>query len=223
MHDFIPVADSDFGTWLTAFTTFILATPAEVGLTAADALALQNMGTDFAAAYTANLAAQTAARTARQAKDDLRTKAEAAIRSLVRRIQAYPGTTDAQRQALGITVHDTVLSPASKAALAASRPWASVDTSQRLRHTIEFRDAATKDRRAKPAGMKGCEIWVRIGTAPSNPPADMQFLALDTATPYLAEYSLADAGKVAYYMLRWVNTKDEKGAWSETVEATIVG
>ena len=30
-----------------------------------------------------------------------------------------------------------------------------------------------------------------------------------------------DANKVAHYMLRWVNTRGEKGPWSETVSATI--
>ena len=69
---------------------------------------------------------------------------------------------------------------------------------------------------------------MKIGTPPSDitgggDPKDLTFLALDTATPYLAEYASADAGKTAYYMLRWVSTRDEKGPWSETVEATIVG
>jgi hypothetical protein len=45
--------------------------------------------------------------------------------------------------------------------------------------------------------------------------------ALDTATPYVVEYTSADAGKTASYMLRWVNTRDEKGPWSQTVSATI--
>lgn len=47
------------------------------------------------------------------------------------------------------------------------------------------------------------------------------FLALDTKTPYLADWTGADTGKVAHYMLRWVNTRGEKGPWSETVSAPI--
>lgn len=30
-----------------------------------------------------------------------------------------------------------------------------------------------------------------------------------------------DGGKNAHYMLRWVNTKEQKGPWSETATATI--
>lgn len=80
----------------------------------------------------------------------------------------------------------------------------------------------TPTSRAKPAGAMGCEIWVKIGTAPADP-CECQFLALDTASPYVAEYPGSDAGKTAYYMLRWVSTSSEKGPWSETVAATITG
>jgi len=48
-------------------------------------------------------------------------------------------------------------------------------------------------------------------------------LTLDAASPYLAEYPGTDAGKTAYYMLRWVTTRGEKWAWSKTVAATIAG
>jgi len=34
---------------------------------------------------------------------------------------------------------------------------------------------------------------------------------LDTRTPYTADWTGADAGKVAHYLLRWVNTRGEKG------------
>jgi hypothetical protein len=37
----------------------------------------------------------------------------------------------------------------------------------------------------------------------------------------VAEYTGEQAGQIAYYMLRWVNTRGDKGPWSETVAATI--
>ena len=39
--------------------------------------------------------------------------------------------------------------------------------------------------------------------------------------PYTAGYSGTDADKVARYMLRGINTRGEKGPWSETASATI--
>jgi hypothetical protein len=44
---------------------------------------------------------------------------------------------------------------------------------------------------------------------------------LDPNTPYLAQYTGAQAGKKAHSMLRWVSTRGDKGPWSETASATI--
>ena len=75
--------------------------------------------------------------------------------------------------------------------------------------------------KAKPAGVRGAEIYCAIATTAPADPAAYRFLALDTATPYLIEHAPADGGKTAHYLLRWVNTRGEAGPWSETVSATI--
>lgn len=71
--------------------------------------------------------------------------------------------------------------------------------------------------------MMGCEIWVKVADPAPTDPSQLRFLATDTATPYVAEYDGADAGKVAHYMLRWVNRKGEASPWSQTVSATVEG
>jgi hypothetical protein len=53
--------------------------------------------------------------------------------------------------------------------------------------------------------------------------SELSFLALDSRTPYLAEYDGEDAGKTAHYMLRWVSARGEVGPWSVTVSATVGG
>jgi hypothetical protein len=95
-----------------------------------------------------------------------------------------------------------------------------VDTSQRLRHTITFADETTPNTRAKPDGVRGCEIWSKVGDAPASL-SELSFLALDTASPYVIDYQMSDAGKAAHYMLRWANPRGEQGPWSQTVTATI--
>ena len=104
-----------------------------------------------------------------------------------------------------------------------------VDTSQRLQHTISFADELTPTRKAKPAGVRGAQIWVRAAWASrprnSDPapvdPSELTFLATDTRTPYVPAFAGADANKVAHYMLRWESTRGETGPWSETASATI--
>lgn len=105
----------------------------------------------------------------------------------------------------------------------ATVPIGQVDTSKRLEHTISFRDAAHQDTKRKPRGVNGCEIWVKIGEPAPGNQKDCIFLGLDTKTPYVAHFDPEDAGKTAYYMLRWLMADGSVSAWGETVSATITG
>ncbi|HEV7858837.1 MAG TPA: hypothetical protein VGO91_09435, partial [Pyrinomonadaceae bacterium] len=68
-----------------------------------------------------------------------------------------------------------------------------------------------------------CEIWSKIGDPAPSDPSQLHFMGLDTSTPYMVQFGGEDAGKTAYYMLRWVNSKGEQGPWSQTASATITG
>ena len=138
---------------------------------------------------------------ARQDMDLARTVFEDAVRALVRRIQATASVTGAARAAAGITVPDSIPTTA---------PTATVDTGERLQHTIHFRDTATPTSKAKPAGVRGAEIWMKIGTPPVDS-SELSFVTLDTRTPHVIHFDCADGGKTVTYWLRWVSTRDDKG------------
>lgn len=103
----------------------------------------------------------------------------------------------------------------------ATVPIGQVDTSKRLEHTISFRDAAHQDTKRKPRGVNGCEIWVKIGSPEPGNQKDCVFVALDTKSPYTAQFEPEDAGKIAFYMLRWLMADGSVSAWGETISATI--
>jgi hypothetical protein len=124
------------------------------------------------------------------------------------------GITAALMVAAGLALHGGHAPPTT-------RPVVTVDNSVALRHVIGFTDGATPVRTALPEGVMGAEIWVKIGDPPPVDPSELTFLGTDTRTPYVATYPGADANKVAHYMLRWINTRGEKGPWSETASATI--
>ena len=217
MPDYIPPSDGQFDAWQTNFTSYVSVNQAAPGLLPADVTPLTDAQTAWTPAYSGHATAQAAAEAAREDKDGKRTAFEGVIRPLVKRLQASTTVTDTQRQAMGITVRDTTPTPVGPPT---TRPVATVDTSERLRHVIEFTDEATPTSKARPAGVMGCEIWVKIGTTPVDP-SELTFLAVDTRTPYTADFPGADGGKTAHYMLRWVSTRGEKGPWSATASATI--
>jgi len=217
MPDYLPRSDGEFDAWQTNLMSYVSAHLADLGLQAADVTPLTAAQTVWSSVRSAHVAAQAAAESARQNKDDGRSAYEALIRPLVRRLQASPAVDDGERQAMGLTVADrtpTAVGPPL------SRPVATVDASERLRHTIRFADEAAPTSRAKPAGVLGCEVWVKIGAGPTDP-SELTFLGLDTRSPYVAEFDGVHAGQIAHYMLRWVNGHGEKGPWSQTVSATI--
>jgi len=59
------------------------------------------------------------------------------------------------------------------------------------------------------------------GVLPPTSPSELSFLSVDTATPYMVDYPGEDAAGTVQYMLRWLATTGDKGAWSETPSATI--
>jgi len=218
MADYIPSSDADFDAWTRNFVENVVANAAALGLSPAQVTSLQGGQADWGAKYPASNAAQAAMNSAVQAKNDSRSDYEELIRSLANIIQSSPQVTDAQRQSLGLNVRSTTR---TAAAAPTSRPVATIDTSHRLRHTINFVDELTPTSRAKPDGVQGCEIWMKVGDPAPVGPRDVHYLALDTRTPYTVEFDAADAGKTAYYMLRWMSTRGETGPWSATVSGTI--
>jgi hypothetical protein len=216
-QDWFPSADADISPWLDNFLDGLDANMTTLHLTAADVTPAQLASDNWRVAYGTHTNAQAAAQAAREEKDVKLDDLDTAVRPLVNRIQANPAATDSIRQTLGITVRS---STRTAAGVPTTVPVATVNTSKRLRHTISFVDELTPASRAKPDGVSGCEIWVKLGAAPTDP-SELSFLALDTRSPYVAEYDGADAAKIAYYMLRWVNTRGERGPWSQTVSGTI--
>ena len=217
-NDYIPRGDAEFNAWQANFVNYASANLADLGLALPDLISILSAQGAWTPSLTAHVAAQANAQSACATKDGNRTALEALIRALVRRLQASPDVSDAEREALGITVPDSV---ATAAAIPTTRPICQVDTSQRLQHTISFTDESTPTRKAKPAGVMGAEIWVKIGPTPPVDPGELTFLAVDTRTPYTRDFDGTDGGKQAHYMLRWVNTRGETGPWSETATATI--
>lgn len=217
MPDYIPDSDAEFSAWLKNFLDYANANLAALGLVAADTAPVGTAATTLTTALANNVAAQAAAKAAVESKSAARDAAEALVRPLVQRLQTSTTAKDTDRHSLGLNVRSTTRTAVT---VPTTRPVATIDTSQRLQHTVSFADEATPGNRKKPDGAIGCEVWMKLGTPPTDP-SELTYLATDTRTPYTVVFDGADAGKLASYMLRWVNRRGERGPWSQTVSATI--
>lgn len=218
-NDYIPADDGGLLSFANAFALYIGTNFAGVGLVTGDATALEVLVEDFSNRVSDNATSQTVARTSRALKDTSRLALVASLRSASRRIQAFPGTSEAELTSLGLTVKDTT--PTAVAA-PTSQPVLFVDTSKRLEHTINFRDAMTPLSTAKPAGAIGCEIYRKVGTTPPMDLTDCVFLGLDSASPFVVPFGSIDGGKTAYYMARWATRSGLTGPISDVISATVV-
>lgn len=186
------------------------------GVTQAQIDELKTRNNVFTPDVAAHVAADAAKLAATQTKKASRDPVEEQLR-LLRNIAKANGASEAAIAAMGIPSGD------ASAPSTATVPAASVNTSERLRHTISWTDAAALDNKRKPRGAMGCEIWSKIGGAPPTDEGDCTFLTLDASTPYLVEYDGAQAGQMAHYMFRWRMRDGSTSALGETVSATITG
>jgi hypothetical protein len=219
MPDLIPAGDEDFSVFINHFVNYVTAHAVSLGIPPATATGLSNGLLVWTDALAAHETAQIGATSARTTKDSARDALTILARPAIRAIQANPTVTDEVRALMGLPRDDT----RAHVPAPTTRPVGQVDISQRLQHMISWRDESLPNSKAKPAGVRGAEIWAFIGPTPPTDPAHAHFVALDTASPYLLVHEAADVGKLAHYLLRWVSTRSEAGPWSETISATIMG
>jgi hypothetical protein len=219
--DYIPDDDDDFDTFFTTqFCPYVAAHFAALGLSAADNTALQAQKTLWGYAWPGFTNVRAAFHAGTQDKDTVRGSSEVQVRYVSNKVQANPAVTNAQKEALGITVRKTTRTPV--AVPSTSPAMQKIDTSSRGILRLFYGDSATPETRAKPAGVAFAEI--RIAIAPAVPPTDpleMDFLANETRAPYRADFEIEEIGKTCYFALRWLNTRGEAGPWSPFYSAVV--
>lgn len=218
---YIPRPDGNFAAWANHYYDAVEKWYSVQGFDKDLLAALKKALDTWNAQYPAHVSAQQRAEAARQAKDQARAELEREIRPVTNFVQGYPKTTNADRAEMGITVRDTSPSPAPAPT---SRPLALVESPARLTHQLRLVDESTPTRRARPAGVLGAEVWVKLVDADQPAPTDpaaLTFLTMTTKPSFRAEFKAGEGGKTAVYMARWVNTRGEKGPWSEITTATV--
>ena len=219
--NYIPRPDGDFSAWANHYYEAVEKWWSVQGFNKDELTNLKKALDTWNGLYPAHVKAQAAAEGARQAKDAARVALEKEVRPVTNFVQGYPKTTDADRAEIGITVRDTSKTPSPTPT---TRPLVTVDPAARLTHELRLVDEGSPTRRGKPEGVAGAEVWVKLIDAGQPAPTDpnaLSFLTMTTRPTLRTDFRAADGGKTAVYMLRWVNTRGEKGPWSEVTTATV--
>lgn len=220
--DYIPGDDPGFDAFQASFRAYVNANLVNLGLTGldADVVAMNAQGTAWDTEYPAHLAAQSAAVGAKQTKDNRRGAYDPVLRRLAQRFQESSAVDDAELAAMRLTIRDTEPSPIADPT---SRPAGDADTSQRLKIGLTWTDEATPTSRAKPFGVVGCNIFMKLGGAPPADLSQCEFIGFATRTPFVEEFDGSQANQTAHFILQWVGTRGGVGPISETISATVPG
>ena len=214
----LPNAEGELTQYAENFVKQMTDHTAEYQLTAEELKQVQDAVSEWINRADEATTARDAARAATEAKDSARSVLEETLRTRITLIQANPAISEQAKQVAGIRPHKATRTPVPAPH---TSPIGSVISSDQLTHTLFISDAATPTRRARPAGVSGCEIYVFVGNeAPADPKA-FRMVRFGTRSPEEISFQANDGGKTAHYLLRWMNSKGETGPWSTIISATI--
>lgn len=218
MSNYLPDSEAELTVWLENFVEQLKGLQAALGLAPATVNAVEASHNQLKTKLEEINALKAQLASAVEEKNELLETVTTTVRALVKGLQANPAMTDGDRVKLRLTVPDTIRTPSP---VPTTHPTAQIDVSQPLRHTGQVRDEATPNRKAKPKGVYGVEVRYQVGGAEPTDPSQMLTLGTFPNSTFVKDFPLADAGKVVYYYMRWVNKRGQPGPWSELISATI--
>ena len=214
----MPRKEGNFDAWIANYVRTLVARPNHFFISEEEQQQLIEQLKIWDEKYAECITARDAARAAVEAKDEARAGIEDTARETIRRIQADGRVTDAARRDAGLPVHKTTRTPLAPPTTA---PRGQVIDTDRLEHTVTVYDSKTPTKKAKPHGVVGCEVFLCIADTAPTDPAAYTFKGVWTRSPERVAFKAEDAGKIANYLFRWLNSKGQTGPWSEATSATI--
>lgn len=219
----IPTKDSALLSFATNFQDVTSTVPANWGLLAADATLLGTQVAAFASALTVATTPATRTKITVAQKDTAKAAMLVTLRGQVKRVQAFPGVTLAMREEAGLQPYN----PPSPQPAPASAPVLTVVAVLSNRQTIRIADQFTPTKRAKPFGVTCAQIFTYLTAGPDElPPANIDaWTGQGTVarSGFTLEYPESAAGKTAWIVARWQNSKCQTGPLSTRATAIVLG
>ena len=216
-----PSKDLDFLTAAQDFLAKITLSPTTYGLLAADATALSPIVANLTVQMGLVMDPATKTKVTVMGKKVAKAQTAASLRALANRVQANNTVSASNKIALGLPVHSLVPTPVP---VPVTRPMLNIIANGQAQLTVRIVDETTPTRRAKARGSIGAQVYTFVGTIGTTPPADLKlwvFEGMSTKTDFQISYAPADAGKQAFIVARWLNSKGETGPTSLVTVAPI--
>lgn len=197
--DYIPSKIADRIAWLINCAAVLTATPADYGLTAPEALVIQNSVNTASAAYTVGVDPSTRTPVTIQDMNDTMAASVTLCRNANITAQALPATSP-DLVAAGFPVRSTVRTPQSPVTASCDIELVSVVPNEL---TLRGLNPATPTSKAKPPGTGAIQFAIAIGTAAAVDPASATEYRFSTRNPTRLEFNPSTRGKVATIWARY--------------------
>jgi len=232
-RDYIPASEAEMIAWLKRFATWFTTNGASHGFTPAEVTEVVTLIGDADTAAGDCDIKEAAYRAGVQTKRNALAGALALTRADVKRLQAAPTMTDADRADAGITVPDAQPTKSSEETVRElTLPILILDWSKPLQVILHWgTNPGDESNNAKPPNILGVQIQYHRGGIPakSNPPdlpisleheADWLTLDIDTRSPYI--HIVHDDVPTTYaYRVCWMDNKGNKGPYCAPAVCTV--
>ena len=212
---YIPKAEAKLDEWLENFAAQLPAIATLLGIAPVYVAAVTAGQVNWDTTFDAKLVARNASQAATELNDEAKVTVLTAVRIVVGLLQAQPNLTDVQRQTLGITVPDLILTPSSPDYVVNLAAPILLLESKRGQVVVHFGAHPSNEKlNAKPTGIAGAKIWFRQDSGPWN------FVADDTNSPYTHNFYMTEPLN-AEYRAQWFDGKMRVGPFSETAKCSV--
>lgn len=199
---YVPARLGDLVNWSANFSTVLTASPGTYFQSAGTAGAVAAAQAAFANAYAASGDRANRTATLVQATVNARGALLALVRPIATFISSSPAVSDADKQAIGVTVRRTTQTPIPPPV---TSPIISLTGAQPGQLTLRLADTNTPTARAKPAGAISAQLFADIATSQASLPS------LSITTPLSGIFTRAiiavdttgNAGKWMRFTARW--------------------
>jgi hypothetical protein len=217
-NDYLPNADQTFLEWVIEFLKYLMSRVTKFKFPQEDYDLLEQEKNVYAQKLEVSRESATRTPVNIREKNTAKKVLKTHVRHSVNEHLMYNHLlTDGDRKLLGLPIHDTKPTPAPEPK---DIPVCNIDTAGHQQHAVSVWPGSATGR-AKPARVIGFEVWNKMGGTIPTDDSEWTYVNFSSRTPMRIRYPQSERGKMVYYRIRWVSTRNQPGLWSEIYSAII--